>query len=35
MGRMLLSLWTWFEIALCALAGFLTQLVLSAVHPAF
>lgn len=27
MGRILLSLWTWFEIALCAVAGFLTQLV--------
>jgi 1-acyl-sn-glycerol-3-phosphate acyltransferase len=28
MGQALLSLWTWFEIGLCALVGFLTQLVL-------
>jgi 1-acyl-sn-glycerol-3-phosphate acyltransferase len=28
MGRALLSLWTWFEIGLCALIGFLAQLVL-------
>ena len=31
MGRMLLSLWTWFEIGFCAVAGFLTQLVLAAI----
>ena len=35
MGRMLLSLWTWFEIALCAVAGFLTQLILAPVAPPF
>jgi 1-acyl-sn-glycerol-3-phosphate acyltransferase len=29
MGQALLSFWTWFEIALCALVGFLTQLVLA------
>ncbi len=28
MGRALLSVWTWFEIGLCALFGFLIQLVL-------
>ena len=28
MGQVLLSFWTWFEIALCAVVGFLTQLVL-------
>ena len=28
MGQALLSFWTWFEIALCALVGFLIQLVL-------
>ena len=35
MGRMLLSLWTWFEIAHCAVAGFLTQLILAPVTPPF
>ena len=29
MGQTLLSFWTWFEIGLCAVAGFLTQLVLA------
>ncbi len=28
MRQVLLSFWTWFEIALCAFVGFLTQLVL-------
>ena len=28
MGQVLLSFWTWFEIGLCAIAGFLMQLVL-------
>lgn len=30
MSRTLLSLWTWFEIALCAIFGFLVQLMLAA-----
>ncbi len=29
MGRVLLSVWTWFEIALCAVLGFFVQLVLA------
>jgi 1-acyl-sn-glycerol-3-phosphate acyltransferase len=29
MARMLLSIWTWFEIALCAVVGFPVQLVLA------
>ncbi len=31
MGGVLLSIWTWFEMGLCAIAGFLTQLMLGLI----